>query len=59
MAHPADPTSVRLDQHAFAAMTPAEFDTYCDLTEQLIVDAGPEATVADALAPCPELDPPF
>ena len=32
-------------------MTPAEFDTYCDLTEQLIVDAGPQATVADALAP--------
>ncbi|GAA4557698.1 hypothetical protein [Pseudonocardia xishanensis] len=48
-----------LDQHAFAAMTAAEFDTFVDLTEQLIAEAGPQATLADALQAVPELDPPF
>ncbi|SDF15562.1 hypothetical protein [Pseudonocardia oroxyli] len=49
----------RLDRHAFAAMTDREFDLYCELTEQLLADAGPQATVADALQALPELEPPF
>lgn len=49
----------RLDRHVFAAMTDREFDLYCELTEQLIADAGPQATVADALQTLPELEPPF
>jgi hypothetical protein len=51
--------TTRLDHHLFAAMTPAEFDRYVELTEQILAGLGPEATLAQVWQAPITLDPPF